>query len=201
MREKQNDKTVLSAKKRDKKIAITDVAIKKIPHISYRGMTELENEILYQLAEFVLWTSQTKNESNEVAVTCALDAEKPMDEIGISYGDEHEVDICADTTSFHLIVSGHKCVVVLHNHPSTQTLSLEDIRFFLHYDTIHMIVVVTNQGNIHYLSKDDDYVYESASKLFQECTYHLTKQSDVKEFYAAGLAFLTRCSESGLYYR
>lgn len=198
---KTDDDLTLKAKKRDKKINITEIAIKKIPRIEYKGLTSEENEILYYLAGFVLWTSFDENDSDEVAVTCALDLEDPLAELGIAYGDEHEVDICADTTSFHLISSGNKCVVVVHNHPSTQTLSLEDIRLFLHYASIRYIVVVTNQGNIHYLRKDDDYSYEAARELFVECIEGLSEKSSVKEIYTAGLSFLARCSEVGLYYR
>lgn len=69
------EETKLFAKKRDKKIYITDVAIKKVPLIQYRGLNDRESDVL-------------------------------------------------------LILSSQRCaVVVLHNHPSTQTLSIEDIRF------------------------------------------------------------------------
>ena len=76
----------------------------------------MESDILYQLSVLVLWTSLNENNSNEVAITCALDSDKP----------------------------------------------LEDVKFFLHFESIRMIVVVTNLGNIHYLCKDDEYIYENA---------------------------------------
>ncbi len=194
--------TKLSAKKRDKKVFITDIAIDKIPFIKYRGLRDTENQALYQLAKLVLLTSQTENDSNEAAVTCTLDRKNPLEEIGISFGNEHEVDICADTVSNHLIVSARKCaVIVLHNHPSTHTLSITDIRLFLHYTAIKIIVVVTNQGNIHYLSKDDDYDYNKAKALYNECVEGLAESLDVRDFYLAGLTFLSRCSEAGLFYR
>lgn len=124
--------TTLSAKKRDKKVYITDIAIDKVPFIQYNGLSDRENQVLYQLARLVLLTSQTENNSNEVAVTCSLDKENPLEEIGIAFGSEHEVDICSDTVSNHLIVSARKCaVIILHNHPSTQTLSIADNRLFL----------------------------------------------------------------------
>ena len=34
------DDAVLSAKKRDKKIGITDIVIKKIPHVKHKGLSE-----------------------------------------------------------------------------------------------------------------------------------------------------------------
>lgn len=194
--------TTLSVKKRDKKVFITDIAIDKVPFIQYNGLSDRENQVLYQLARLVLLTSQTENNSNEVAVTCSLDKENPLEEIGIAFGSEHEVDICSDTVSNHLIVSARKCaVIILHNHPSTQTLSIADIRLFLYYTAIKMIVAVTNQGNIHYLSKDDDYDYEKARTLYNDCVEGLDGSSASKDFYLSGLMFLSRCSEAGLFYR
>ena len=159
--------TKLSAKKREKKVFITDIAIEKVPLIQYRGLSDMENHALYQLAKLVLLTSQTENNSNEVAITCTLDADNPLEGIGISFGNEHEVDICEDTASNHLILSAKRCaVVVLHNHPSTQTLSLEDIRFFLHFESVKIMVVVTNQWTVHYLCKDKEYDYFSSVDLY-----------------------------------
>lgn len=70
--------TKLSAKKRKKKVFITDIAIEKVPLIQYRGLSDMENYVLYQLAKLVLLTSQTENNSNEVAITCTLDADNPL---------------------------------------------------------------------------------------------------------------------------
>lgn len=195
------EETKLFAKKRDKKIYITDVAIEKIPLIQYRGLNDRESDVLHQLAKLVLLTSQTENNSNEVAITCTLDGDDPRKEIGISFGDEHEVDICADTASNHLILSSQRCaVVVLHNHPSTQTLSIEDIRFFLHFESIRIMVVVTNQGTVHYLCKDKEYNYDASMELYNECIAGLTTRSKVQAYYMASLTFLARCSEVGLFY-
>lgn len=195
------EETKLFAKKRDKKIYITDVAVEKVPLIQYRGLSDKESDVLYQLAKLVLLTSQTENNSNEVAITCTLDGDDPWKEIGISFGDEHEVDICADTASNHLILSSRRCaVVVLHNHPSTQTLSIEDIRFFLHFESIRIMVVVTNQGIVHYLCKDNEYNYDASMELYNECIVGLTAKSKVQEYYMASLTFLARCSEVGLFY-
>lgn len=195
------EETKLFAKKRDKKIYITDVAVEKVPLIQYRGLSDKESDVLYQLAKLVLLTSQTENNSNEVAITCTLDGGDPWKEIGISFGDEHEVDICADTASNHLILSSRRCaVVVLHNHPSTQTLSIEDIRFFLHFESIRIMVVVTNQGIVHYLCKDNEYNYDASMELYNECIVGLTAKSKVQEYYMASLTFLARCSEVGLFY-
>lgn len=43
-----------------------------------------------------------------------------------------------------------------HNHPSTQNFSLDDIYLFLTYATVQVIVVVPNQGTIHYIKRRFD---------------------------------------------
>ncbi len=87
-----------------------------------------------------------------------------------------------------------------HNHPSTQNFWLDDIYFFLTYATVQVIVVVSNQGTIHYICKDTTYDYSAAFELFKECTKNIKKTSFAKTHYMAALSFLVRCSEVGLYY-
>jgi len=190
------------AKRRDRKVYITDIAIDKVPYIKYDGFTDERNRIMQELAKDVLLLSKERNDSNEVAITCDLGAENPLGSFGVSLGTEHEVDILADTLSNHIIVSRESvAVVVLHNHPSTQTFSLQDIHFFIRHPMIEVIVVVSNQGTIHYLKRDIEYDYKKAFQLFQECICELGKDSPKMEMYMASLTFLAKCSEVGLFYR
>lgn len=192
----------LHSKDRFRKVDITDIAIKKVRRISYKGLTEEQNSDLQKLARLVLLKSQSENDSNEYAVTVSLNNVSLLDQIGFAKGDEHEVKVHADTDSHHIIVSARDVsVVVIHNHPSTQTLSIEDISFFLYETTVRILAVVTNQGTVHYIMKDKDYDYNAAEKLRCDCTEDLTKESSEKECYDAALDFLAHCSEVGLYYR
>jgi proteasome lid subunit RPN8/RPN11 len=190
------------AKRRNRKVYITDVAIDKVPYVEYQGFTDEQNKIMRELAKDVLLLSKEENESNEVAITCDLGAEDPLKNFGVALGTEHEVDILADTFSNHIIVSQKSvAVVVLHNHPSTQTFSLQDIQFFIQYPMLEVIVVVSNQGTVHYLKRDKEYDYKQAFQLFRECIEDLNQNSPVMEQYLASLSFLAKCSEVGLYYR
>lgn len=190
------------AKRRNRKIYITDVAIDKIPLIKYRGFTEIQNKIMRELAQEVLTVSKEVNESNEVAITCDLGVQNPLESYGVALGTEHEVNVLADTLSNHILVSRKSvAVVILHNHPSTQTFSLQDIQFFIEFPMIEVIVVVSNQGTVHYLKRDKDYNVKHAIKLFKECIDDLEDNSPVTEVYLASLSFLAKCSEVGLYYR
>ena len=190
------------AKPRDKKVYITDVAIDKVPLVKYDGFTDGQNIIMQELAKDVLLLSKEKNNSNEVAITCDLESDNPLSTFGVSLGTEHEVDILADTLSNHIIVSKRSvAVVVLHNHPSTQTFSLQDIHFFILHPMIKVIVVVSNQGTVHYLKRDMEYDYKKAFRLFRECMDGLNKSSSATELYLASLTFLAKCSEVNLFYR
>lgn len=189
------------ARKYGNKIQITDIAIKKVRYIEYKGLTDAQNVIMQRLAKEVLFISQTYNDSNEVAITCDLAVSDPLENYGICLGDEHSVDVCSDTQSNHLIVSAKICtVVILHNHPSLQTFSLDDIRFFVANRGISILVVVSNQGKIHYLYKDKNYSEMETIQLFNECVEGLDCSSMVSERYHRALAFLARCSETGLFY-
>ena len=190
------------AKRRDKKVYITDVAIDKVPLVKYDGFTDGQNIIMQELAKDVLLLSKEKNNSNEAAITCDLESDNPLSTFGVSLGTEHEVDILADTLSNHIIVSKRSvAVVVLHNHPSTQTFSLQDIHFFILHPMIKVIVVVSNQGTVHYLKRDMEYDYKKAFRLFRECMDGLNKSSSATELYLASLTFLAKCSEVNLFYR
>ncbi|MBO5068823.1 MAG: hypothetical protein J6C37_00440 [Roseburia sp.] len=190
------------AKCRNCKVYITDIAIEKVPFVEYHGFDEDKNKIMQELAKNVLILSKEENDSNEVAITCDLGTVNPLEQFGISLGTEHEVNILADTLSNHIIVSQESvAVVVLHNHPSTQTFSLQDIQFYLEYPMLKVIVVVSNQGTVHYMMRDKNYDYKKAFQLFRECIADLRRNSPVKEQYLAALSFLAKCSEVGLYYR
>lgn len=199
MRESGND--LEQAKKRGNKIKITDIAIKKVQYIEYKDLTDAQNAVMHRLAKEVLFLSQTCNDSNEVAITCDLALPDPLEDYGICLGGEHSVDVCSDTQSNHLIASAKMCtVVILHNHPSLQTFSLDDIRFFVANRGISILVVVSNQGKVHYLYKDKKYSEKETIQLFNECVDGLDQSSTVSERYHRALSFLARCSEAGLFY-
>ena len=68
--------------------------------------------IMRQLARDVLSLSKEFNDSNEVAITCDIGADMPLDEYGISYGTEHSVQITSDTLSNHILTSADSVSVV-----------------------------------------------------------------------------------------
>ena len=150
----------------------------------------------------MLVISKESNDSNEVALTCDLGKPDPLHNFGVALGTEHDVDVLSDTLSNHMIISSESVVgVLLHNHPSTQTFSLEDVRFFIQHPMLSAIVVVSNQGTVHYMRRDKNFDYDKVFALFRDCVKELKRNSPNSEVYMATLTFLTKCSEVGLYYR
>ena len=144
---------------------IKEEAIRKVPLIRYREIPEDEYEIIYELAKQVLRLSKDENESNEVAITYSFDMEKVILQeklVGVQFGDEHSVNPMADTLSYHLIMSSKECMVVsMHNHPSVSLISVTDMRFFLQYGSIRLLVIVTNLGGISYMVKSSGKIVKS----------------------------------------
>lgn len=194
----------LQAKKRDKKIQITDVAISKVPYVKYKEISEDECDIIYELARQVLILAKEENDSNEVAITYRMNHDEvaPNEEyIGVSFGKEHEVDPLEDTTSYHLIMSKKDCVVVsLHNHPSLSQISIVDMRFFLEYDSVKLLVIITNLGNISYLVKNNKYSKNEAITLYNEVVSMNNEATGLKGYQEAAKHFMKNCHSVGIIY-
>lgn len=117
--------------------------------------------------------SKEENDSNEVAITYKLGSYQEVlngeDYVGVALGTEHDVDPMNNSTSFHLINSSEACIViVLHNHPSMSDFSLSDVQFLLRFESIKMMVVITNMGSITYLVKTQKYDYEKSVDLLNK---------------------------------
>ena len=185
------------AKRRDKKVIITDIAISKVPDIEYPNVPSDTSATIRALAQEVLELSKDQNDSNEVAITYSMDENV----VGICFGDEHGVNPLSDTTSAHLLMSGKVLTVIsLHNHPSTQSFSLEDIQFLIGFPSIQLMVLVGNQGEVYYMSKRSDYSPEKAYALLHEHFRMLDAEMNVKQILNVTDKFLKRCDEAGLVY-
>lgn len=202
----ESNKTNLEmAKKRNHKIMITDEAVKKVPKIRYKEIPEKEYDNIFDLVKNVLRISKDENNSNEVAITYSLDSaaliKKGEEYIGIALGGEHDVDPLSNTIAYHLIYSSKKCIViVLHNHPSLSDFSLSDVQFLLRYESVKMMVVVTNLGSITYLVKSRKYSYEKAVSLFNQAVSMNNEANSLRTLQDAADYFLKNCQSAGIIY-
>ena len=203
MEKKKSDSLEMS-KNRNHKVIITEEAIRKVPYIRYREVPEQEYDIIQNLAKQVLELSKERNESNEVAITYSYDENMVLageNLIGVHFGNEHSVDPLADPQTFHLIMKSQECAVVsLHNHPSLSLVSLMDIRFFLRYHSIKLLVIVTNLGSISYLVKGSKYDYISAIEFVNDVITMHNEADSIKGYQKAVQCFLSNCYKVGIIY-
>ena len=176
----------------------------KVPFVRYREIPEDEYEIIYQLVKQVLKLSKDENNSDEVAITYSIDAEKALaneNVVGIQFGDEHSVNPLADALTYHLIMSSRECMVVsMHNHPSLSLISATDIRFFLQYGSIRLLIVVTNLGSISYMVKGKNFDYNKSVVLLNETIQRYNAASDLKGYQEATKFFISNCYQAGIIY-
>lgn len=159
-------------------IKITPIAIEKIPYINYPLLNVAQNIAIQTIARKLLTLSHEDNDDREVAITVALDDKATIndDTMSIVLGSLHEVDILSDTKSYHLINTASNLVVVnLHNHPNNSNFSVNDISFFLRQENIKMLVLISNKGNIYFLSRSPDYNFSKAALYLQKAVRVVAK--------------------------
>lgn len=134
----------------NKKYKITEQAIQKA--ISFKFIDNLsieENKLIKDCIKRVLVYSMEYNDSNEVVVVSS------GDRWGTEHGTEHGVNISTSTNIMQILLNkSNSFIVMCHNHPSTQTFSLEDLNLFLRFTTIDVFVVVSNLGSVEILIRD-----------------------------------------------
>ena len=198
-----NSKIKMSNKK-NHKIDITDVAINKVKLIKFEEIPKEEHLIISNLAKMVLEISKENNNSNEVSITYKIGTNiKDIDSsIGVQFGNEYEVDPLSNTISYHLIKGQNECIVVLlHNHPSLSSFSLDDIYFFLSYHTIKMMVLVSNKRDIHYMVKNSKYDIDKNILLLNKTGEEYNKAKSHKKKLEAINIFLKGCKKIGIIYK
>lgn len=162
------------AKKRDRKIEITDIAIDKITKSTVSEFSDVQNKLVDEVHKELLTKSKNCNNSNEVA--CIFDinsAEKVF-----QYGTEHSVNIFNNPTAFSMSnCANDNSLFLAHNHPSTQGFSYADLGVFLSNDSIVAMSVVSNTGHVRILYKSSGYSYTKALEKLLEIKKKLGEYS------------------------
>ena len=179
------------AKKRDKKILITDAAIGKVGKVKIAGFDEIQNTMLQVAHQELLKHAKEYNKSDEVLKITDIHFKRIVSIIG----DENHVDPNTSIEARVLISdSGRQELIFMHNHPSTNTFSVEDIKTFVVQAQIKAMTVVTNQGVVYALSKNEQYDYNNISNILKELVgKKLYGKAFVKEF-------IKKCKNGGVDY-
>ena len=150
----------LRQKNRGQKVAITDIAIQKVPLVAPNGADHQTAFFIQETHKELLRYAQKQNDSNEVACLLDLTTGEKLDFVK---GDQTSVDIEMDAASYHwLRTRKANSVMLCHNHPGQSYFSLQDVMVFLKNDPISTMSIVTNQGKVWTISKTDRFDYDAA---------------------------------------
>ena len=139
---------------------ITDQAVKKASSfIDLDFLSKLQNELLRETIVRCLLCSKERNCCNEVAVITT------ETRLGTEYGSKHGVNFAGNLNITSILNhKNNETIIMCHNHPSTQSFSLQDISFFYKHRTIDLFVVVSNLGEVELLYRD----FSDMNKLQRE---------------------------------
>ena len=141
----------LRQKNRGKKVAITEIAVEKVPKVVFGGISEEMAKTVQQAHKDLLKFAKDHNDSNEVAALLDLSTGERLPFVK---GNQDSVDIEADADSYHwLRTKPERSIMLLHNHPGQSYFSLQDVVAFSQNPAIGVMSIVTNQGNVWMISK------------------------------------------------
>ncbi|EGQ3459773.1 head protein [Staphylococcus pseudintermedius] len=146
-----------------KKVYITQQAIDKVRLVNIPGHTDEENKYIQNQHKELLKKAMIENDSNEFAfVSKGKDDKKPAEARGTQYG----VDFGAGTEASYLLSNERRqSLIMMHNHPGSSIFSLQDIMFFNRNDSIKTMTIVTNLGQVKYITKLKKYDAEKVAEL------------------------------------
>ena len=157
----------LRQKNRGQKVAITDIAIQKVPLVAPNGADHQTAFFIQETHKELLRFAQKQNDSNEVACLLDLTTGEKLDFVK---GDQISVDIERDAASYHwLRNSPEKSLMLCHNHPGQSYFSDSDLVLFLEHEAIGTLSIVTNQGKVWTISKIQGYNFKTAFSEFKKC--------------------------------
>ena len=157
----------LRQKNRGQKVAITDIAIQKVPLVAPNGADHQTAFFIQETHKELLRFAQKQNDSNEVACLLDLTTGEKLDFVK---GDQISLDIERDAASYHwLRNSPEKSLMLCHNHPGQSYFSDSDLVLFLEHEAIGTLSIVTNQGKVWTISKTQGYNFKTAFSEFKKC--------------------------------
>ena len=188
------------ARKKDHIFTITDMAIKKVKLIAVPGFSNEQNLALQQVHKDLLKIAKEENDCKEVMLLQNYDFEFPIKILGtensVKYSDNIEVNVLK-----HKSYAGD--LIVAHNHPLTNGFSFADIAMFIFEQYFGVFTVITNQGQIYALYKNNNFEYDKAILLLKKLSVEnelLKYPNDAERQMKAAQGFIKKCEEVGVGY-
>lgn len=137
-------------KKRNRPIKITDIAISKVPKMELSGFSEKENIFMQEQHKRLLSISKEKNDSKEVGILVDIIHWHTW----VILGEANEIETRSNPGAYKAMKGSMKnTMLFMHNHPSTGTFSGTDFKTFCLNDSLYIMTVVGNDGNVRTLTK------------------------------------------------
>ena len=130
------------------KIKITDEAINRVPTVSHEAWSATMSKAVNDACRNVLRLAHAENQDNETAIGISGDGLR----VSHVFGNEQEVS----TYQLQSVI-GQKGSVVVHNHPTGASISMQDFANFFLEDQLSAIIAVKNNGELEMLSRTADY--------------------------------------------
>lgn len=181
---------------------LTDQAIDKA--VSFQdidGLSVSQNELIRDCIKRTLITAKKENNCNEVAVVLGENLD-----LGTEFGTAHGVDINSNPF-IRDIIRLNEFNVVFHNHPSTQSFSVTDLKYFLVNKSIKIFGIVSNLGNVEllyrrYIINSTEFT-DAENKLGAVFNSYIAstkgQKLSTKEMYKLGLRILSEFKSIGYY--
>lgn len=171
--QKRGNNELKQAKVLGKKINITDQAIDKVRYIDIPTHTTEENKFIQEQHKALLKDAKENNESNEVAYLLK------DDKVIKVYGNRVSVSFEPGSKASNLLFnSKDNSLIVLHNHPGQSTFSLTDLYLFIFNDSVKTLTIVTNMGQLKYISKKKNYSKTNCIEYLRD----YNKNKDIRKF-------------------
>ena len=147
-------------KNRKRAIAITDIAIDKIPRTHIFGFSDEQNRFIQNLHKELLREAQKLNEEKNthlMEVGILLDIHS-WDYWVIKGTKNYTISIKDSIEAFYMLTNARKNqLMMMHNHPSTGNFSGEDFKTFCNNDAMYIMTVVGNDSTVYLLKKTKDF--------------------------------------------
>jgi hypothetical protein len=184
-------------KKRNRPIKITDIAITKIPRIKFHGFTPDDNRFIQDQHKLLLTMAKEENDSNEVGMLVDIINWNTW----IIMGNGNEVETRDNPEAYKALKSYRKNqLLFMHNHPSTGTFSGTDFKTFCNNNSLFIITVVGNDGNVRTLTKENNFNPENALLYYNHLA--TVKYKNYKNNGTLAMReLLKNCNDIGLSYK
>lgn len=118
---------------RNRPIAITDIAISKVPRTHLQGFNSEENRFIQEQHKRLLGTAKEYNDSNEVGILIDI----INWDTWLIMGEKNNIEMKQNPAAYAAMVSHSKnTMMFMHNHPSTSIFSERISKLFvimIHY--------------------------------------------------------------------